>query len=96
MKEETQKRASNDRPIAGEKPTSGELKRHLSGYRTSALATELTPYSIETGMRLISDKRSLMQTQLGDGYGAVVEGVAEFTQTMVRHRRRPVESPQDT
>jgi len=31
----------------------------LSRYRTSGLATELTPHSIETGMRLISDKRKL-------------------------------------
>ena len=82
--------------ITSYKPTSGELKRHLSGYRTSGLATELTPHIIGTGMRLISDKRSLMQMQLGDGDGAVVERVAEFTQTMVRHRRRPVESPQGT
>jgi hypothetical protein len=35
-----------------------ELKRHLSGYRTSGLTTELTPHSIEIGMRLISDKSS--------------------------------------
>jgi hypothetical protein len=60
------------------------------------LATELTPHILGTGMRLISDKRSLMQMQLGDGDGAVVERVAEFTQTMVRHRRRQVESTQGT